>query len=89
MYRTPYVSGWEKRPQEIQDLTAKGIIPFGVDIEAGTASLSEFFPALMGQAVGGITTVLPAKDIVHEFVTGAIESLSRAHGFAAAGISKL
>jgi len=55
MMKTDYVKAWEARPEEIKKLTSQGIIPFASDVKDGKAKLSEFFPALMGQAAGAIT----------------------------------
>ncbi len=79
-----YIKKWETdRPQEIKELTAKGIIPVNHDIEERSAKGEEvspkdvaaFRPLLMGQAAGAITDVKPAKEIIEEMINGAIEAL--------------
>merc|ERR1719506_1197195 len=44
--RTDYVKNWEGRTNELKDLLQQGRVPFIEAIEAGTAQLSQFYPAL-------------------------------------------
>jgi len=78
LLKTEYVMDWEKRPDEIAELTGKGILPFKYDMKQAKKSgkdlpLAKIFPLLMGQAAGAITEVKPAKDIVEGMVKEAIE----------------
>merc|ERR1711862_494226 len=81
--KTPYVLGWEKRPEEVRALTEQGKIPWLEEVNAGKAQPSEFFPSLMGQVAGAIKDVKPAKAIVDEMLMEAQQI------FAGAGRSKL
>ena len=73
----------------IKDYTSRGIlpVPYGneqksvVEPLADDAPVTEWMarrPFLMGQAAGAIDNVLPAKDIVHEMVSTAVEHLNMA-----------
>lgn len=73
--RTPYVKDWEARTPELKAILAEGKIPFHEQVHAGTANLSEFFPALMGQAAGGIKEVKTAEEIVKELMADALTTL--------------
>jgi len=73
--KTPYVMSWLERPEEIKKLTSEGIIPFVKEVGEGKAMPSEFFPSLMGQAVGGITEVKTAQGIVDEMMEDALKTL--------------
>mmetsp|Transcript_7778 Transcript_7778/g.16753 ORF Transcript_7778/g.16753 Transcript_7778/m.16753 type:complete len:349 (+) Transcript_7778:58-1104(+) len=76
--KTPYVVDWEtNRSDEIKKLTSQGTIPFAKDVQEGKASPSEFFPSLMGQVAGAVTSIKPAKEIVHSMVQEAVASLQQ------------
>ncbi len=47
--KTPYISDWEDRQQEIRQLCANGTIPFVKDVEEKGAELMKQRPLLMGQ----------------------------------------
>lgn len=82
-----YIEDWElNRQGEIQALTKQGIVPAKHDAEAklksGELTPGDILgarPVLMGQAVGAIRSVVPAAEIVHDMVRGAIEALRAAN----------
>jgi NAD(P)H-dependent flavin oxidoreductase YrpB (nitropropane dioxygenase family) len=53
--KTPYISEWEGRQQEIQQLCAKGTIPFYKDLEEKGAELMKQRPLLMGQVANALS----------------------------------
>lgn len=83
MMKTDYVKSWEARPQEVLELTSKGVIPWIKEVQEGKAKQSEFFPALMGQCAGAINDVKPAKEIVEEMVVTARDVLRSRAGMVA------
>ena len=90
VYNSDFVNDWEENKQDIiKDYTSRGIlpVPYGneqksvVEPLADDAPITEWMarrPFLMGQAAGAIDNVLPAKDIVHEMVSTAVEHLNMA-----------
>jgi len=76
--KNDYIMNWENnRAEEIKELTSNGILPnsheqekLGDDIDF--KQKMQMNPLLMGQAAGAIPTVLPAKDIMEEMVSGAV-----------------
>lgn len=80
--RTPYIDDWEARPNEIRDLTSRGVIPWKQDIdhndEQGTKEEASREKFLMGKCASVIENVLPAKEIVDQFVDQAVGALSQA-----------
>mmetsp|Transcript_2182 Transcript_2182/g.5063 ORF Transcript_2182/g.5063 Transcript_2182/m.5063 type:complete len:343 (+) Transcript_2182:71-1099(+) len=68
LLKTDYVRSWEERPEELRDLTSQGKIPYLEDMKNGKASMTDFFPALMGQVAGAIKDIKPAKAIVEDMV---------------------
>merc|ERR1719382_2106566 len=70
--RTPYVKSWEARPEELRKSLSEGVIPFSKEMEEGKVSLSEFFPALMGQCAGAIKDVKTADAIVQDMMAEAL-----------------
>jgi len=75
MLKTPYVQSWLNRPEDVAQMTSEGKIPYAQDVRAGTVKPIEFYPALMGQAAGAISTVKPARAIVEDMVREASEVL--------------
>jgi len=81
--KTAFVESWQKRPQEIAELTGKGVIPYMHVLEERSKSgedmkpmdLINERPLLMGQVAACIQEVLPAKQIMDEMVGGAITAL--------------
>jgi len=87
--KNEYILLWEnERPQEIRELTSKGVIPVMHDIEQASASGVEttpqqtlaYRPLLMGQAAGAISDIKPAQDIINEMVADAIAALRHSAG---------
>lgn len=76
--KNEYIMDWENnRADEIKELTSKGVLPNehhreklgdAIDMKQRMAMT----PMLMGQAAGAITSVIPAKEIMDEMVSGAI-----------------
>ncbi|KAF8806898.1 2-nitropropane dioxygenase [Phlegmacium glaucopus] len=72
--KTAYVADWENNKQaEIQDLTSRGIIPVYHDLEKHPEKSIEARPWLMGSVSAVIKDVLPAKDIIDNMVSQAVE----------------
>jgi hypothetical protein len=80
--KTPYISEWEERQQDIRQLCAQGTIPFIRDLEEKGAELMKQRPLLMGQVAGAIREIKPAREIVDEMMKGAMEALACAGSFA-------
>ena len=76
---TPYVKDWEDNKQDkIKELTGKGILPVAWDVQQHEKRGEELSPMdyrywLMGQAVGGVKKITPAKEIIDEMVDGAVK----------------
>lgn len=71
---------WEENKQaEIKDLTSKGKLPVGMEVE----DMSQR-PFLMGQTAAVIKDVKPAKEIMDEMIAEAVESLQRASKYSKA-----
>lgn len=68
-----YIKRWHARPQEIQALCDKGIVPVEHDLEQGVDDID--LPHLMGQVAGAIQRVQPAREIVGEMVSEAVDML--------------
>lgn len=79
--RTDYVKNWEGRTNELKDLLQQGRVPFIEAIEAGTAQLSQFYPALMGQAAGAIKDVKTADQIVQDMMRDALVTLKSSNQY--------
>jgi len=87
--KNPYILDWENnRLKEIQELTARGIIPTNHDADQKAKAGEEVTPEqmlaarplLMGQAAGAIEDVKPAAQIIQEMVSTAVEILHKVHG---------
>lgn len=76
--KNSYLDGWEGREGEIKALTEKGIVPFAQEFREGKAQVSAFTSHIMGQAIGGITEITPAAEIVESFVAEAAAILQSA-----------
>lgn len=76
--KNPYADEWEKHPEKIRELTSQGIVPFTRDVQEGKAPIYAWGNNIMGQAVGGITEISPAADVVKCFVDEAVQFLQRA-----------
>jgi len=72
--KTPYVADWENNRQaEIKELTSKGIIPVYNDLEKHPEKSLESRAWLMGGVSAVINDILPAKVIIDNMVSQAIE----------------
>lgn len=72
----------ENRRERINELQSQGKLVYRTDVHAAKDSGKDFdfigtFPQFMGQAVGGITKVMPAKDIIEEIMTDAHSVLTQ------------
>lgn len=79
---TPYVKDFETRPEEIKAYCNKGILPIRGDykkhMEAGKPfSKGETVALLMGQVAGAVNDKPPARQIIENMVSQAIEILRR------------
>jgi len=83
--KTPYVKSWDSKQQEMKDLLQRGVVPFMADMQDERASYSEFLPALMGQAAGGVQEEKTAERIVQDMMGEALQSIQCVQGF----VSKL
>jgi len=76
----PYVKDWnENRQQEIKELTAKGVIPAVWDGEKNGVDVDRSY--LMGVVSAVIKDIKPAKQIVDEMITEAIEYLTKSSSY--------
>ncbi|EED15218.1 oxidoreductase, 2-nitropropane dioxygenase family, putative [Talaromyces stipitatus ATCC 10500] len=82
-----YIKEWESRPQDIQKLTAQGIIPMMHDIENEKEDVD--FPYLMGSVSAVVKEIKPAGDVVEEIAREATEVLRRSQTFIKGGNSKI
>lgn len=92
--KNEYILNWENnRKEEVKKLTSQGIIPVTHDMETAAANNQEISaetmiaarPLLMGKVAGAVNEIKPAKEIVDEMVSGAIEALQRSSSFIHAG----
>jgi NAD(P)H-dependent flavin oxidoreductase YrpB (nitropropane dioxygenase family) len=67
-----YIRRWHEEPARIKELCDKGVVPIEHDFEEGN---EVDLPHLMGQVAGAITKVQPAREIVEEMVTEAVDML--------------
>ena len=78
--RTPYVEDWEKNRQaEIKELTSKGILPNEHEMEKHPENRVKAVTFLIGSVSANINEVLPAKKIIDDMVTVAVEQLQTRH----------
>ena len=82
-----YVAKWESQPEKIKELTDRGITPMAHDMEKDN---EVDMPFLMGQVSAIIKDIKPAKDIVEDMVTEAVNMLKLGQSYlGAAPRSKL
>jgi hypothetical protein len=84
--RNEWVDKWEAQPEKIKELTEKGVVPIEFDLEAGN---DVDIPHLMGVVAGVIKDVKPAKAIVDDIVSEAVEMLEQGQTFLTGRKSKL
>ena len=87
--RTPYTQYFEEHPDELQPFPAQagramsdGVFHLGADESAEVDVAREFMPA--GQGVGAIDALVPAADLVHQFVDDAERALAKLNSYASA-----
>lgn len=81
-----YVKGWEERPEEIRELTAKGIVPLAKDMDDG---VDVDIPFLMGQVAAVIQDIKPARQIMEDMVREAVTMLRLGQTYIGGKESKL
>lgn len=92
--KNPYALDWEEnKADQIKKLTSQGIIPVNYDMERVSKGeggemdakfMIEARPLLTGQVAGVIDKILPAKQIVDEMVSGAIQQIRAMNGLVGA-----
>ncbi|OJJ44639.1 hypothetical protein ASPZODRAFT_153545 [Penicilliopsis zonata CBS 506.65] len=86
MLPNQYIDEWEKKPEEIARLTARGVVPLEDDLEHGREI---DLPFLMGDVAAVIREIKPAAIIVQEMVQQATEVLTRGASYVQGPTSKL
>ena len=81
-----YIKSWEDQPEKIKALTDKGVVPMAKDMED---EKDVDMPFLMGQVAAVIKDIKPAKQIVEDMVSEAIDALQTGHRYIAGPKSKL
>jgi len=81
-----YVKGWEERPEEIRELTGRGIVPLAKDMDDG---VDVDIPFLMGQVAAVIQDVKPARQILEDMVREAVAMLRLGQTYIGGRESKL
>ncbi|KAL4869436.1 hypothetical protein BDV12DRAFT_208545 [Aspergillus spectabilis] len=86
MLPNDYIKEWEKKPQEIAELTARGVVPLEHDFNND----KEFdIPFLMGDVSGIIKEIKPAGVVLKEMVAQAVDVLKKSAALASGPASKL
>lgn len=73
-----YIKKWHAKPQEVQALCDKGVVPIEHDLDEDN---DIDLPHIMGQVAGSIKKVEPAKDIVENMVKDAAQQLKLANTY--------
>jgi NAD(P)H-dependent flavin oxidoreductase YrpB (nitropropane dioxygenase family) len=81
-----YIKGWEERPDEIKKLCDQGVVPMMKDMED---EKDVDMPFLMGQVAGYVGEIKPARVIVEEMVSEAVDMLKLGNTYIGAKGSKL
>jgi len=90
----PYIQNWEENRQaEIKDLTSRGILPVEHDMETlgddmDDDTMDNARPFLMGKAAAVVNERKPAKAIIDEMVTEAVQCMAAGNAMVT-GKSKL
>jgi NAD(P)H-dependent flavin oxidoreductase YrpB (nitropropane dioxygenase family) len=85
--KNPYIENWEEnRQQEIKDLTSRGKIPIEYDMERlgddiDDDTLDNARPFLMGKVAAVVNEKKPAKQIIDEMVTEAVQWLQTGNSY--------
>lgn len=79
---TPYIQKWESNPDEIKKLTSQGIIPVYHDLEKDDEEAEKGAAEryLLGKCAAVIEDIKPAKEIVDEMMSEAVDALKAGHG---------
>lgn len=83
--KNPYIDNWEtNRASEIQELTAKGVIPVEHDLERmgddiDDDTMDNARPFLMGKASAVVNERKSAREIVDEMVQGAVDEIRKSN----------
>lgn len=84
--RNEYIADWERKEDEVKELTEKGVVPMERDIEEDR----EFdMPFLMGQVCAVVNDIKPAKQIIEDMVREAVEIMRVGQGYVGGKDSKL
>uniref|UniRef100_A0A7S3PM86 Nitronate monooxygenase domain-containing protein n=1 Tax=Aplanochytrium stocchinoi TaxID=215587 RepID=A0A7S3PM86_9STRA len=72
----------ENKRDKIKELQSKGIVVYRNDVETARKNKEHFdiprtYPQYMGQAIGGINKIMPARDIVEEIMQDAHQVLTQ------------
>jgi NAD(P)H-dependent flavin oxidoreductase YrpB (nitropropane dioxygenase family) len=81
-----YIKDWHAREDEIKRLTEQGVVPLAKDMDDGK---DVDIPFLMGQVAGVIGEIKPARAIVEEMVSEAVEMLRLGQTYVSGPGSKL
>ncbi|GAM88275.1 hypothetical protein ANO11243_063080 [Dothideomycetidae sp. 11243] len=80
--QNPYIQNWEENRQaDIKELTGKGVIPVEHDLErmgddVDDDTMDNARPFLMGKAAAVVNERLPAKQIIDEMVSQAVQVMT-------------
>ena len=78
MRRNEYIAAWERKQDNIKELTDKGIVPMQWDLENDN---DVDFPFLMGVVAASIRDIKPARQIVEDMVREAVEMMGVNQGY--------
>jgi len=76
--KNEYIDGWEARPEDIRNLTEKGVVPMMKDMDEDK---EVDMPFLMGHVAAIIKDIRPAKTIVEDMIREAVEMLKVGQGY--------
>lgn len=85
--KNPYIENWEEnRQQEIKDLTSRGKIPIEYDMERlgddiDDDTLDNARPFLMGKVAAVVNEKKPAKQIIDEMVSEAVQWIQTGNSY--------
>ncbi|KAI9930982.1 hypothetical protein ASPWEDRAFT_124469 [Aspergillus wentii DTO 134E9] len=74
MLPNEYIKEWEKRPEEIARLTAKGVVPIQHDFDEGK---DVDIPFLMGDVSASVKEIKPAGEIIQEMIHQAVDVINQ------------
>lgn len=76
--RNEYVADWERRENEVKELTEMGVVPMEKDMEEDR---DVEFPFLMGVVAASIRDVKPARVIVEDMIMEAVNMMRVTQGY--------